>query len=227
MSGTLPGNLVVPNGATCTLNGARVAGNILVEKNATLNVGTGSKIRGNIEAEQCNSVFLFGNPISVGGNVRIDGCGGGQDGYQADIGPLPGIKIDGNFTCENNAAACLVTGGEIGGNARFVNNEESQLFNPTIGGNLVIKDNSATLPGSEVAVVVRGTIEGNVEVNANSGPEGSVIVGGNEIGGNLRCHGNTSGVTDDSVGPNTVGGKTQGQCTGLSTIVSSSEARSN
>jgi hypothetical protein len=227
MSGTIPGNLVVPTGTTCTLNGARVAGNVLVEKSATLNVGTGSKIRGNIEAEQCNFVFLFGNPISVGGNVRIDSCGGGQDGYQADNGPPPGIRIDGNFFCENNAVGCLITGGEVGGNARFINNEVSQIFGPTIGGNLVVNDNSAPLPGAEAAVVVSGTIGGNVEVNGNSAPQGSVIVGGNKIGGNLRCRGNTPGVTDDGVGPNAVGGKRQGQCAGLSKTVSSSEAQSD
>ena len=97
----------------------------------------------------------------------------------------------------------------------------------TIGGNLVVKDNSAPSPGAEAAVVVRGTIEGNVEVNGNSAPQGSIIVGGNEIGGSLRCRGNTPGVTDDSVGPNSVGGKRQGQCAGLSKAASSSEAQSD
>lgn len=212
--GVVRGNLVVPTGASCRLNGVTVEGNVSVGVSATLDVNTGSKIGGNIEAERCNFVFLFGNPISVGGNLQIENCTG-QSGYEVTSGPAPGITIGGNFACENNAEPCLVTGGKVGGNVRFINNSGgSQLFSPTIGGNLSVNENSATLPGSEVAVVVRGTIGGNVEVNDNSGP-GDSIVGGNVIHGNLQCQGNTPGVSDGNVGPNTVSGNTEGQCAGL------------
>src|SRR5580693_4385000 len=64
-SGVVHGNLVVPTGATCTLNGVTVEGNVSVGASATLNVTTGSKIGGNIQAERCNFAVLFGNPISV------------------------------------------------------------------------------------------------------------------------------------------------------------------
>ncbi|MBV8096870.1 MAG: hypothetical protein JO110_27215, partial [Acetobacteraceae bacterium] len=84
MSGNvIHGNLVVPPDATCTLNGVTVDGNISVGTGATLNVSSGSRIGGNIQASGCNFVSLFPGPISIGGNVDINSCNGGQNGYQA------------------------------------------------------------------------------------------------------------------------------------------------
>jgi hypothetical protein len=212
--GVISGNLVVPTGATCTLNGVTVGGNVSVGEGATLNVAADSNIGGTINAERCNSVFLLGNPISVDGNLRIENCTG-ESGYQVTSGPAPGITIGGNFACENNAGPCLATGGKVAGNVLFINNSGgSQLFGVTIGGNLWVNENSATLPGSEVAVVVHSTIGGNVTVNDNSGHQ-DAIVGANVIDGNLQCQGNGPGVSDDNVGPSTVGGKKLGQCAGL------------
>jgi hypothetical protein len=208
------GNLVVPTGATCTLNGVTVEGNVLVRASATLNVATGSKIGGNIEAERCNYVVLLGNPIAVVGNLEIENCAL-ISGIEPTSGPTPGITIGGNFVCENNANPCLAQGGKVGGNVSFINNSGgSQLFRVTIGGNLSVNENSCTLSGCEVAVVVDSTVGGNVEVNNNSGP-GDSTVGANVIHGNLRCQGNTPGISDDNVGPNTVDGKKLGQCAGL------------
>jgi hypothetical protein len=97
----------------------------------------------------------------------------------------------------------------------FINNSGgSQLFGATIGGNLWVNENSATLPGSEVAVVVDDTVGGNVEVMDDSGP-GDSLVGGNVVYRNLQCQGNTPGVSDDNSGTNTVAGKKLGQCAGL------------
>jgi hypothetical protein len=224
--GVVHGNLIVPTGATCTLNDVTVAGNVSVQSSATLTVGSGSKIGGNIEANGCKFVYLYPGPISVGGNVDINTCNGGQNGYQATPtgspqppgpggGTPPGITIGGNFVCENNAQPCVISGGMIRGNAQLDDNTApAQVFSVTVQGNLSVSGNSANSPGAEVAVVVNSLVGGNVRVIDNSGP-GDSIVGSNVINGNLQCQGNTPGVTDDNLAPNTVAGNKLGQCAGL------------
>jgi len=219
--GTVYRNLFVPDGATCSLDGVTVVGNVLVGTNSTLNVGSGTKIGGNILADSCNTVEVGAvgvptpvfTPIFVGGNLEVDNCTLGGS-FQTPSMSGPGITIRGNLSCENNGATCVMRGGEVGGNVRFINNgEASQIFNATVGGNLSVSDNPSTSPGSEAAVVLGDTVGGNVEVNNNSGS--GVIVSDNVIGGNLRCVNNSHGVSDDNSGPSTVNGQKLGQCSGL------------
>jgi hypothetical protein len=215
---TIQRNLFVPDGATCTLHDVRVVGNVLVGTNAALQLGADTNIGGNILADSCNfveEVELTGvtqTPIFIGGNVEINNCTvGGSLGSPG----FPSFTVRGNLSCENNGNPCVLNVVEIGGNVQLINNSGgSQIFHATIGGNLRVNKNSATLPGSEVAVVVNDTVGGNVEVLDNNGPQDS-IVGANVIGGNLRCRGNTPGVNDDNVGPSTVDGKKLGECAGL------------
>lgn len=215
---TIHRNVFVPDGATCLLHDVRVVGNVLVGTNAALQLGADTNISGNILADRCNfveEVSLTGvtqTPIFIGGNVEINNCTVG-----GDLGSpgFPSFTVRGNLSCENNGNPCVLDTVEIGGNVHLINNSGgSQIFHATIGGNVRVNRNSATLPGSEVAVVVSSTVGGNVQVLDNSGPQ-DAIVGGNVIGGNLRCQGNTPGVNDDNVGPNTVDGKKLGQCAGL------------
>ncbi len=199
------------------MHDVRVVGNVLVGTNAALQLGADTNIGGNILADSCNfveEVELTGvtpTPIFIGGNVEINNCtvggGLGSPGF-------PSVTVRGDLSCENNGDFCVLDGVEIGGNVHLINNSVSQIFDATIGGNLRVDQNSATLPGSEVAAVVNDTVGGNVQVLDNSGPQDSGV-GGNVIGGNLRCKGNTPGVSDDNVGPSTVDGKKLGQCADL------------
>jgi hypothetical protein len=218
---TIQRNLFVPDGATCTLHDVRVVGNVLVGTNAALQLGADTNIGGNILADSCNQVEevklngVTQTPIFIGGNVEINNCTvGGSLGSSPGSG-FPSFTVRGNLSCENNSNFYVLDGVEIGGNVHLINNSGgSQIFHATMGGNVRVNKNSATLPGSEVAVVVNDTVGGNVEVLDNNGP-GDSIVGANVIGGNLRCRGNTPGVNDDNVGPSTVDGKKLGQCAGL------------
>jgi hypothetical protein len=225
-SGVLSGpavyqHLSVPKGATCLLQDVTVVGNVSVGTNATLQLGANTNIGGNLRADGCSSMQEVGPtnvtppPILIGGNVEINNCTIG-----GDLGPLtgesfPGFIVRGNLSCENNGDYCVLNGAEIDGNVRLGKNVESQVYESTIGGNVAVNNNSCTKPGCEAAAVVKSTIAGNVTVDGNSGPTGATSVGGNEIGGNLRCRGNSSDVTEDEDGPNTVDGKKQGQCAGL------------
>jgi hypothetical protein len=209
MTGTVNGNLVVPAGTQCSLNGATVTGNVTVGKGAQLLIFAGT-IYGNIQAHQCNSVFLtsFGTAISVGGNLQIQNCTGTGDNGYSDSG-LPGtIEIDGNFQCQNNTAPCLAEGGTVLNNVQ-VNDNTGPAFieNAMIHGNLQVSgnDGGSTNPG---AVVTGDAVMGNAQVNRNSGT-GNVAIANNVVHGNLQCASNTPGVI---VGNNTVSGHTQGQC---------------
>jgi hypothetical protein len=199
---TVNGNLIVPPGATCTLIGVTVTGNVQVQLNATLNissgpggapettiggnllVGTGATldafsslplattVNGNVSADHCTSFIMF--PVKVGGNVTIQNC--------AQFGAVgAGAQISGNFLCSNNSGESPAPG----------------------------EPNAAC--GLFFAIV-----NGNVQVNDN---QGTSTVGGNQIGGNLQCQGNASitdlGSNGGSFGPSTVGGHKEGQCAGL------------
>jgi hypothetical protein len=58
-------------------------------------------------------------------------------------------------------------------------------------------------------VLIGTTVTGNVEIDNNTSGD----VENNIIDGNLQCLGNTDGVSAEV--PNTVGGKTEGQCAGF------------
>ena len=115
MTGTIAGNLTVPAGASCTLYQASVGGNVRVLQNASLTVDgleEWSSIAGNVQANQCASTLLEGS-VTVGGNVQIQQCAG-TSGFAG-----PGIKIRGNFQCQDNSGVCEATLGEVGGNAQI------------------------------------------------------------------------------------------------------------
>jgi hypothetical protein len=171
-SATIGGNVVVPAGDFCFLgSGVTVSGNVTVDSGATLNIEpTPSQVTigGNILAATspgCSSVTIPPDPppwsLTIGGNVKIEGCAR-NSGY-ATTGTST-VKIDGNFTCNDNAGVCIAIGGSV-------------------GGNVTVDDN----PGG--AAVEGNTVGGNVEADGN-GP-GSTTVTSNTIGGNLTCTGDT------------------------------------
>ena len=98
LTGTINGNVVVPDGASCTLSDATVAGNVHVLQNASLTVDATQQpttIDGNVHADHCAFALLQGG-VTVTGNVRIGQCAQ-QSGF---VGP--GVKIGGNFACTHN-----------------------------------------------------------------------------------------------------------------------------
>ena len=185
-NGTINGNLVVPNGAACTLINETVTGNVTVGTGAALTVNKGGTTGGNIRASHCSVVMLNNSlgAVSVGGNVAIEFCTN-PSGYGGP-GASP-ITISGNFTCANSDS-CVARGGSV-------------------GGNIQVNGNAGSAGGVAVA---SNTVMGNVLVN-NNGKTSSV--GGNNIGGNLSCQGN-AGISDETH-PNTVAGHKLGQCAGL------------
>ncbi|NJN96976.1 MAG: hypothetical protein HC875_24210 [Anaerolineales bacterium] len=78
-------NVVVPDGASCTLNGTRVEGNVIVKTGAQLKTD-GAKIDGNIQTEGHAKVVVLSTV--VGGSVQI------KQGRNAQV---KGAQINGDL----------------------------------------------------------------------------------------------------------------------------------
>ena len=160
MTGTIAGNLVVPVGGSCTLYQANVSGNVQVSQNATLLVNgqeEWSQIAGTITANSCASTLLEGS-VTVGKNVVIQGCSGAS-GFAG-----PGIKIRGNFVCQNNQGPCEATLGEVAGNAQILNNNSSVTAGDVslnvVGGNLQCLNNAPAPTDALGGEWVNGHLQG-------------------------------------------------------------------
>ncbi len=159
MTGAISGNLVVPAGAACTLYQANVSGNVQVLQNASLTVDgleEWSSIGGNVQANQCASTLLEGS-VTVGGNVQIQNCTG-TSGFAG-----PGIKIHGNFQCQNNQGACEATLGEVSGNAQIQGNRAvtaGDISLDVIGGNLQCQGNTSAPTHALGGEWVLGNLQG-------------------------------------------------------------------
>jgi feruloyl esterase len=158
LTGTIAGDIIVPAGGACTLYQAKVDGDVRVLPKASLLVDgreEWSTIAGDVEADNCASAFLEGS-VTVGGNVPIRNCKGAS-GFSG-----PGVKIRGNFRCEDNQAACRATLGEV-------------------AGDVVIEKNRSTVAG-EVSLSVIG---GDLACKRNT-PAPTHALGGEWVGGHLQ-----------------------------------------
>jgi hypothetical protein len=165
MTGAIAGNLVVPLGGSCILYQANVKGDVRVARNASLIVDgleEWSSIGGNVQADQCASTLLQGS-VTVGGNVQTQHCTG-TNGFSG-----PGIKIRGDFQCQNNQGSCEATLGEVEGNVEVYNNGAAvagDISLNVVGGNLQCQGNTVapthTLGGNWVNASLQGQCAANL-----------------------------------------------------------------
>ena len=107
-SGTIGAEAVeeveVPPGATCTLQGTSVGGNITVDSGGTL-FAHGVSTDGDVEAEGARVVDV--SESVIGGNVQIKAGGSST---------VRGTRIDGDLKWESQSGPLDATGNTIGGN---------------------------------------------------------------------------------------------------------------
>ena len=136
-------NLRVPQGASCTLNGTRVEGTVLVERNATL-VATRIRVKGNVQSEGFKSILLRQGSVVVG-SVQL------ENGLRGGSGRVLNARINGDLQFSSNGARMVArgntilanfqanqnTGGLVIENNRISENLQCQSNNPppTGGGN--------------------------------------------------------------------------------------------
>lgn len=145
---TIIGNLLVPDDATCVLNGTYVQGNVVVKSRANLSA-TGVTVTGGLQGESPASVVIrpsqFGNGISVrkaedvnnptAGLIEISGTtvtGDIQLEENREPVSLRNNDIVGSIQANKNTGGLEITGNQIG------NGLQCQANNPppTGGGNV-------------------------------------------------------------------------------------------
>jgi hypothetical protein len=116
-------NLLVPQGATCTLNGTRVEGTVKLERNATL-TASGIRVKGNVQSEGFKSILLRQGSVVVG-SVQL------ENGLRGGSGRVLNTRINGDMQFFSNEARMIARGNTI--HANFQANQNS--------GGLVIENN--------------------------------------------------------------------------------------
>ena len=166
VSGTVSGNVVVPSGASCTLSDVTVSGNVQVSQNASLTVDATEQpatIHGNVQATNCAFVLLQGG-VTVGGNLQIVQCAQ-RSGF---VGP--GVKIDGNFECNNNAGACEADLGDVRGNVQIQSSSSADISLVSVGGNLQCQGNTAPPTHTFGPDFVTGNLQGQCAAKLGFAP---------------------------------------------------------
>ena len=116
-------NLLVPQGATCTLNGTRVEGTVKVERNATL-VASGIRVKGNVQSEGFKKIVVREGSVVVG-SVQL------ENGLRDGSGKVLNSRINGDLQFFSNDARMVARGNTILANFQANQNK----------GGLVIKNN--------------------------------------------------------------------------------------
>ena len=120
-------------------------------------------------------------------------------------------SVGGDIECESCLFADVVfseVGGDVSLEGAF---DGTVMFASSFGGDISIEDSSSQ-PGSVPILVSANTIDGDVELEDNTGADdGSIVVADNTIDGELECEGNSPA----PVGGNNDADEKDGQCADL------------
>jgi hypothetical protein len=197
----ITGNVTVPAGASCTLNGGTVQGNVHVGAGASLTLESPT-VQGSVHVVA--GAFLGVYSATVQGNVHVGA------GASLDVG---GSIMQHNLTTEG-ASWINIVSSQVWGNSSF-----DATSGPPVGcgggGSVCVLFDNFGIPNPNPHGPAYK--HGNVSITNTSSPAGAAL-GSNLVGGDLTCSGNTS-VTSNVPGlgvlPNTVVGQESGQCVGL------------
>ena len=192
---TIPGKLVVPDGATCTLNGTHILGSVEVKINSTLRA-TRIRVEGDALANQARLASITSGSY-VAGHVQFSK---GITATFTGSTPYGGVEL-----VENSGRATL-TGSTFTESPGFVakNRGGAVVDNNRAGDGLLVSENSG-------GTWVRGnTVVDNLKVNKNLG---GTVISNNRAGDNIDCTDNSPAPTGSGnvAGTDGAGSKT-GQC---------------
>lgn len=146
---TIDDNVRVPADATCTLDGTRVEGNVLVGPRARLNVINGARIDGNIQDDNGNAGHVAVSRSQVLGNIQLE---------QGTSATIVQTFVDGDLQLESNRGFLRADFNRIDGNLQANQNRGGLTINDnTIDGNLQCQSNSPAPTGG--GNIVRGSAE--------------------------------------------------------------------
>jgi hypothetical protein len=199
---TIEGDLVVPDGASCTITGSKVGGNVRVGKDAffeasssniagdvkgrrslTIFIDTGTTVGGQVDASGASQVFVFDS--TIGDEVDVRGA--------TDKVHICGNQVQRDVEVSSSSRDILV------GDPLAVG-----CAGNTVGHDIEVDGNSV-----DVELVVRGnTVGDDLLVRDNSGTADK-FVQNNTGGDRLACWGNDQPFTGT---PNAGFASSEGQC---------------
>jgi hypothetical protein len=129
--------VTVPDNSSCTLQGTRLVGSILVGRNARLDAD-GVAVSGNVQADGSAHVRV-GGPSTVGGSVQI------KEGGSASISSA---RITGDLQLDAMRGPASAAGNAVGGSLQAVGNRGGVTLNANaMNGNLQCKENQPAPAG--------------------------------------------------------------------------------
>ncbi len=183
--------IYVPRGQTCTLDGTRVRGNVLVAAGASF-TSNGARIEGNVQAEDALLVALLDDTF-VGGDVQVK--------RRAAV-RVESTTIIGDLQIEERGTSLVASDNTIGGNLQVKKAASADITRTEIDGDLQLEENSGALSTSDSGV------RGNLQVVKNSG---GVTLEDNRVSQALQCKENSPA----PVGGGNVAGEKEEQCSAL------------
>jgi hypothetical protein len=179
-------DVVVPEGATCTMNNAIVEGNIKALENSRLSINN-SMIKGNVEVDKGDQLEVFNSTVRE--NILVEG---GSDPAGEFSAAVCGSTVqDGNIQIVKWRGRVNLGGG----NAPFLcSGVAATPGNRVQGGNIRVEDSlftgeplDTTGPPFKELFIQNNTVEENVQVFKNGG-EGGKVVNNNAINkGTIYC----------------------------------------
>ena len=149
-SRTFDGNVIVPKGKSCRLNGTTVKGNVEIKANATV-ILVGARIEGNVQSKASNV-----KKVVVRDRARIDGD------IQVDKGRRVIVKdsfVDGNIQLKQNRQLSTVNDNTVNGDIQLFSNPGGfAVWRNRVDGNLQCKSNGSPRRGD--GNIVQGDKEG-------------------------------------------------------------------
>jgi hypothetical protein len=135
-------NLLVPQNASCFLNGTMVEGTIMVESNATLTAQLVT-VNGNVQAIGASNVEVLAGS-TVGGSIQIKEGGAAQ---------ISGVSVNGDIQFESNNGGLSATSNQVVGNIQvFKNKSGITIADNSLNGNLQCKENDILPDGGNNVV---------------------------------------------------------------------------
>lgn len=206
---TVPSDLVVPRGRSCTLTGTKVLGDVRVAKGADL-IANDVSVEGRVRVAE--DAYFDTTGTSVDGPVRMRSSYGAHfdaSAFGSRVNARPNANTDHGgfvFALESEVSGNVVArkselfleDSEIGGTVKSRGSLYTDVYGSFIDGRLLVRDNRL---GSMVcAAVVQGSSRfvGNGEV-VQLGSDGPVAncAGASYWGGNVTVNDSTGGVYVD------------------------------
>lgn len=147
---TIDGNIIVPAGRSCTLNGTKVKGNVELRDRAQILIQNGANVIGNVQTDGAYRVRILNSTIN--GDVQLTGISYNQRSL------ILYSEIGGTVDWKDNQALFLIQYSDVDSDVKVNQNRgAARVYDNVIGGNLQCQSNAPAPQGA------RNIVDGNKE----------------------------------------------------------------